>query len=187
MLFQLRNGRQQLPALMTTERQLQELRHPIWDSHVASLLYHLNHSCRERKEVQSPVTLESQYKTHTYTKRKYLTPNKNMPGMLKLVNLTHCWEYGLDQILNKQPISEDDYIPSRYTHTLGDPCYYQRLITVNIPGYLNSTKYTRGNASFYIYSLVLLTTPDMRQSPSFCPADGRRDKVLQSFHIYELQ
>lgn len=44
MLFQLRNGRQQLLALVTTERQLQELRHPISDTHSASVLYHLYHS-----------------------------------------------------------------------------------------------------------------------------------------------
>ena len=45
-LLQLRDGRQQLPALMTTEGQLQELGHPISDGHSASLLHQLNPSCK---------------------------------------------------------------------------------------------------------------------------------------------
>lgn len=62
MLFQLRNGRQQLLALMTAQGQLQELRHTISDSHSARLLYHLDHSCKQGKTVQSLAALESQYK-----------------------------------------------------------------------------------------------------------------------------
>ena len=46
MLLQLRDGRQQLLALVTTEGQLQELGHPVSDGHSASLLHHLNHSCK---------------------------------------------------------------------------------------------------------------------------------------------
>lgn len=98
MLLQLRNGRQQLLALMTTEGQLQELRHPVSDSHSASLLHHLDHSYRQGKQVQRAAPLESQYK---YQKKENMTPNKNMPGILKPVNVRlECWENGLDQILN---------------------------------------------------------------------------------------
>ena len=48
-LFQLRDGRQQLLTLMATERQLQELTSAIFNSHSAGFLNHLDHSYKQKE------------------------------------------------------------------------------------------------------------------------------------------
>ena len=47
-LLQLRDGRQQLLALVAAKRQLQELRSPILNSHSANFLNHLDHSYKQK-------------------------------------------------------------------------------------------------------------------------------------------
>lgn len=82
-LLQLRDGRQQLLALVAAKRQLQELRSPILNSHSANFLNHLDHSCKQEIRFRSQLL----WTASKMSRKKSKNISINRPAILKLTRL----------------------------------------------------------------------------------------------------
>lgn len=82
-LLQLRDGRQQLLALVAAKRQLQELRSPILNSHSANFLNHLDHSYKQKIRFRSQL-LWTASKMSRKKAKNMLIVSINRSAILKL-------------------------------------------------------------------------------------------------------